>query len=411
MQNLTIIDYLQIILRNKRLIAWSVGVTFLITPVICFLLPKQYKSSATLMSTSGQQSSLNSLMGQFGSIPALSQITSSIMGGGGERLLNILNSRSVGVDAAKALKLEKLIFASDWNEETQSWKNPEEAPTALHAYYKMVDEGWLVIDKEDTGLFKVTVYFNDPFMASKIANEHVAAAERFINNNTFSLAKKNRVFLEQQLKETAVRLAEAETDLKVFQEQNKLVALDAQMSLTIEAIAEIKSKILNIDLQLAMLKQTSSGNNPQSRLLLGQKKELLNQLEQLEEKEKLTQSNDTQQESTNNKAQEEHLFMKLGNIPEKGLEFLRLKRAGLIQEKIYELLTQQYEIAKIEEIKEEVALTIIDPAIPNMGVVFPKPALFTLIAMFLAFLVSVAYAFLKEYLKNNASKIEVLKAG
>ena len=55
-------------------------------------------------------------------------------------------------------------------------------------------------------------------------------------------------------------------------------------------------------------------------------------------------------------------FPALNEAPDLGMEYMRLKRNLLTEEAIYELLTKEKELAKIEESRDLVAFQVLDPA-------------------------------------------------
>jgi uncharacterized protein involved in exopolysaccharide biosynthesis len=59
----------------------------------------------------------------------------------------------------------------------------------------------------------------DPVLAAAIANSYLAALQETLNENAFSLAKKNRVFIAGQLEKTRQDLDRAEEALKQFEQR------------------------------------------------------------------------------------------------------------------------------------------------------------------------------------------------
>ena len=81
---------------------------------------------------------------------------------------------------------------------------------------------------------------------------------------------------------------------------------------------------------------------------------------------------------------------------------LKMKRMGLrrdIEENqtVYLTLRQQFEIARIDEQKEEILINILDEAIPAVKVSKPKRLMTLLIAGFLGFALSIPVILYKDY--------------
>jgi len=86
--------------------------------------------------------------------------------------------------------------------------------------------------------------------------------------------------------------------------------------------------------------------------------------------------------------------------PTLGLQYIRLKREALTREKVFELLTQQYEMAKIEEAKEDITFQVIDRAIPPKGSIKPKRRLNVMLAGVVPLFAGIFLVFFLEYLAN-----------
>src|SRR5205814_6408063 len=64
-------------------------------------------------------------------------------------------------------------------------------------------------------------------------------------------------------------------------------------------------------------------------------------------------------------------FPSIRKLPLVGVEWANLYRETKIQETVYELLTQQYELAKIQEAKEIPTVKVLDPAMMPERKSFP----------------------------------------
>jgi hypothetical protein len=64
-------------------------------------------------------------------------------------------------------------------------------------------------------------------LSATIANRYLEALHRALNDNAFSIAKKNRIFIAAQLENTRKDLAIAEEMLKQFEQTHKIIAIEA----------------------------------------------------------------------------------------------------------------------------------------------------------------------------------------
>jgi tyrosine-protein kinase Etk/Wzc len=87
-----------------------------------------------------------------------------------------------------------------------------------------------------------------------------------------------------------------------------------------------------------------------------------------------------------------------------GLGYSRLKRDALIQEKVFELLTQQYELARIEEGKDDITFQVIDPAVPPEKRIKPRRTLNVILAGIASLFFGILLVFFLEYIEKQKSR-------
>src|SRR5262249_41816460 len=98
------------------------------------------------------------------------------------------------------------------------------------------------------------------------------------------------------------------------------------------------------------------------------------------------------------KKPENQLHPALTEAPEIKLQYARLQREALVQNKLYTLLAQQLEQAKIDEARDETAFQVLDRAVPPERRIKPARTTTVLLAMLVSTFVGIAFAFVREYL-------------
>jgi uncharacterized protein involved in exopolysaccharide biosynthesis len=88
--------------------------------------------------------------------------------------------------------------------------------------------------------------------------------------------------------------------------------------------------------------------------------------------------------------------MASGRVPEMGMEYLRKLRQLKYNETLYELLSKQYELAKLEEARDAVVIQVIDRAVPPERKSRPQRALIVLLTTGMALFLSVFFVLLIE---------------
>jgi tyrosine-protein kinase Etk/Wzc len=228
-------------------------------------------------------------------------------------------------------------------------------------------------------------------LATAIANRYIEALQRALNDNAFSVAKKNRIFIATQLENTRKDLAIAEETLKQFEQTHKIAALEAQTAAAVKAIAEVEAQIRQKEVQVGVFHRLMTGASREVYLAQEELRELRAQLAQLH-----YGGLGVAQAKTNPKL-ENQIHASLAEAPEIKLQYTRLQREALVQNKLFTLLAQQLEQAKIDEARDETAFQVLDKAIPPERKSKPARAVIVLLSIMVSLFVGVMLAFAREY--------------
>ena len=332
-----------------------------------------YRATTTMLPLESSGSQVSAALRNLTSLPFVGGMVPGIGGASADKLVAVLESRTVAEDVIETLDLIKALFEGDH----------DEPPTLQDAARLLSSITQITNDKK--GLISVSVEHKDPKLAADIANQYTLALQDFLKENALSMAKRNRIFIENQLDTVKEELREAEEAMKRFQTSKKIVAMDAQTEAAIKAMADLRAQITAREVQLGVMKQFSTASNPDVLRLEDELRELKKQVNILESKGPNPETN---------------AWPSLSEAPTIGLEYIRLKRKALTQEKVFELLTQQYEIAKIDEAKEDVTFQVIDRAIPPEKRIKPKRKLNVMLAGIVSFFVGIFLVFFLEYMEN-----------
>ncbi|UCH07568.1 MAG: hypothetical protein JSV55_00795 [Deltaproteobacteria bacterium] len=371
---INLLDYWRVIRKRWKIIAWIFGVAVVTAGIVSLLMTPIYRATTTLMPVESSGSQVSAALRNLTSLPFVGGMVPSIGGASADKLVAVLESRTVAEDVIRSLDLIKLFFQED----------RDEPPTLQDAVRLLTDE-LTEVTSDKKGLISVSVEHKDPELAADIANHYTVALQDFLKENALSMAKRNRIFIEKQLNKVKEELREAEEAMKRFQTSKKIVAMDAQTEAAIRALADLRAQITAREVQLGVMKQFSTASNPDVLRLEDELRELKKQLSILESKGANPETN---------------ALPSLSEVPSIGLEYVRLKRRALTQEKVFELMTQQYEIAKIDEAKEDIAFQIIDRAIAPEKRVKPKRKLNVLLAGIVSLFVGIFLVFFLEYMEN-----------
>jgi len=84
-------------------------------------------------------------------------------------------------------------------------------------------------------------------------------------------------------------------------------------------------------------------------------------------------------------------FPTIRNLPLLGAKYADFYRRAKIQETVFEMLTEQYELAKVEEAKETPSVKVLDPAQVPEKKSFPPRLLIMFLGTFLGFSICVVW--------------------
>lgn len=384
--------YWRLLVRRRVLILGTVFSVAIITAMITLLLPNVYQSMATLMPLGQSSNRLQNALGDLGGLLSLGSVGNESPT---ERLLAILRSRTLVENIIKRLDLLPRLFADAWDHEKQEWRT-DEPPTLQNAVEALRATVFITTDTT-TGILRIAVENTNPKLAARIANQYVDELQRALNENAFSLAKKNRLFIEHQLQKTRKSLEGAEEALRAFEQKHDIVALDAQTQAAVNALANLEGQIMAKEVQLGVLQRTRTGASPEVYLLR-------EELRGLREQRTLLQHGKPEQHiAMQHEASPIKTQLSLDKAPEIKLQYVRLQRNALVQNKLFTLFAQQLEQARIDEARDETAFQLLDRAIPSAldRKIRPKRRVIVILAAMASFFLAVFLAFLYEYMDTS----------
>jgi len=370
---INLLDYWRVIRRRWKIIAMIFLTSVVTAVVVSLLMTPIYQAKTTIMPIESSGGQVSAALRSLGSLPFVGGMLPSVGGASASKLVAVLKSRTVAKDVINSIDLIKVLF-----------EEPQDEPPSLQDAVRSLT-GITEITDDKKGLISIAVEYKNPGIAADIANQFTVALKRFLNENALSMAKRNRIFIENQLKKVKEELHNAEEAMKNFQTNKKIVAMDAQTEAAIKALTDLKGQITAKEVQLGVIKHFSTPSNPDVITIKDELRELKKQLAMLESK------------GSNPEAD---AFPSLSEAPELGLQYIRLKRDAVTQQKVYELLTQQFEIAKIEEAKEDITFQVIDRAIPPEKRIKPKRRLNVMLAAVVSLFAGIFLVFFLEYLEN-----------
>jgi tyrosine-protein kinase Etk/Wzc len=227
-------------------------------------------------------------------------------------------------------------------------------------------QGRTSITVQPEGIIALSYEDTNPVRAAAVANSYVEELNRVNQENLTSKAHAMREFVEQRLSETVKDLADAEEAYKNFQEAHFAVSLDDQVKAIINAIADLRGQLVLAEIEMGVMKKSLAPSNVRY-------KEQQYKIEQIKDQLNKLEKGDTTQTGSS------FMNMPVKDTPELALQLARLTRDLKIQETIFELLKQQYEQAKIQEVQDTPTIQVLDRA--DVPRVKSRPKRVTMAAM------------------------------
>lgn len=323
--------------ERRRLIALVASVGLAASVAVAAIQPSVYTAGATIMpiDVAANRLSPEATSGGVGAL--LSGAGIGRDGTISDKLVALLRSRSV-TDAV--LKKHHLLAAVIG----QTPKAGEER-AALNAAYRQLDRTLVAKPDPLSGLIFVNAAHPSPEVAASLANAFVAELAVFLNDNSLTSTRRKREFLEQKLQNVSRELGRMQADLVTFQEQYNLVSLETQTQSMVQSFMALKNQLMAKEMEADLQAKSVSSNDME---LLGLRQEVARLKDSLQEMELGTSEGS----------------LALKDLPRLSARMTRLQRDLATKQKVFDLLTEQLELAKIEEAKEALSFQVIDEAVP-----------------------------------------------
>ncbi len=256
----------------------------------------------------------------------------------------------------------------------------------------------ITIQQTPNKAFEVVVLSKDPKVAADIANSCASGIDRLYREFNMSSSKRVRTFIEARLAEKAKKLTEAEIALAKFENENRVrhrtEGTGGAGDLVIAA--EVHGTIMELEVQLAGLREYALPSHPMSNRLQAQIHELRAQLDRLEqERVRGVGTNKGPRVPLSKK-----LYPSFEETTSVDFDLVRLNRRVKIEESVYGMLVGMLESAKIAEAKDLPTLLVIDSALPPKFPTKPMPLRYMSVAAALSLVLGVLFALFLNYLER-----------
>ena len=371
---------------HRRILARVTAISLVVGLSVAFAIPKQYTAVTTIMPPDQQGSSamlLAALAGRGSGIGALGSLAGSFLGEHPTTALfiDLLQSGTVSGHLIERFDL-KHVYHKRYN-----------VDTAKHLAHVTK-----ITDDKKSGVITIKVEDHDPVRARDLAQGYLDELNRLVTRTSTSSARQERIFIEQRLHRVQADLERAQLELSEFSSKNSTIDIKEQTRAMVDAGARVQGELLVEQSGLQSLRQIYGDGNVRVRETEARIASLQHDLDKMTGSStppipQVADGGDSKS-STEEKGE---LYPPLRQLPRLAVPYADLYRRVRVQEAVFELLSQQYEIASINEAKDTPTIKVIDPPGVPERKSFPPRILLALLFTFLSFAGMSALILVREH--------------
>ena len=355
---ISLLDLLQVIVDNLRLLVLGPLVCGLAALGISFAIPPTFTAKTQLLPPQQQQSSAASMLASLGALGGLAGAATGLKSPADQYIAFM---KSVTVQDA-------LI---------ERFKLVEKYEAKLKTDARLALTGSVRIASGKDGLISVEVDDKDPKFASDLANAHVEELRNLLGRLAVTEAQQRRMFFEKQLQITKENFTKADLALKSSGINSSV--LKSSPASAVEAVARLKAGISVHEVKLGTMRNYLTESSPEFKQAMSELASLKSQLAKAEKEEPASKD---------------------------ASDYVARYREFKYQETMFELFAKQFELAKVDESREGAVIQVLDIAQPPERKAKPKKAMIAITATLASGFALLLFVFIRSALKNASQDEE-----
>jgi uncharacterized protein involved in exopolysaccharide biosynthesis len=361
--------------QRAFILQWCVR-GLVIATIIAVLVPNRYSATTRLMPPESSGGSgmamISALVGKSGA-PGLSSLASDVLGTktSGALYMEALHSRTVEDRLVNRFDLRRVY----WVRYMEQARNDLEDNTSVSEDHK-------------SGVITVSVSDRSRERSAALAQAYVEELNRLMSQVSTSSARRERVFIEQRLVTVKQDLHRAAEEFSLFASQNTTLDVPSQTKAMVEAGADLQGNLMAAQSELEGLEQIYTPSNVRVRSLRARVDELRRQLGEMAGAKPsasgaaaggASSADAAIGKQTSSNQDSDMIYPSIRKLPLVAVRWAELYQQAKIQETVYQLLTQEYELAKVQEAKDIPTAKVMDEAaLPERKAFPPRIALMVL---------------------------------
>jgi capsule polysaccharide export protein KpsE/RkpR len=313
--------------------------------IVALLLPKEYVSGARIMppEQGGNTAAMLAALVGKGSAGGLANLAGSLLGAknNGALFVALLHSGTVSGHLIDRFDLQRIYH-----------KRYREGAAKRLAHLTKITED------PKSGVIAIVVTDETRERARDLAQGYLDELNNLVAKVNTSSAHRERMFIEQRLNTVQSELQHAQLELSDFSSKNTTIDVKEQTKATVDAGARLEGQLIAGETELDSLRQIYGDGNVRVRAAEARNATLQRELQR---------ANGQSLAATNGEdVDPRHPYPPLRQLPQLGVQWANLYRSVRIHETVFDLLSEEYETARIEEVKSIPVVGVIDvPELPE----------------------------------------------
>jgi capsule polysaccharide export protein KpsE/RkpR len=328
--------------ESRRFLVRVGIIAFVLSLITACVLPKQYESTTRIMppeQTSGSAAMLAALAGKASSAGGLASLAGGLLGGHGNDALfiSLLRSGTISGHLIDRFQLQH-VYHNRYVEDTA----------------KKLARKTAITEDAKSGVITIVVEDTDRGRARDLAAAYVDELNILVARVNTSAARREREFIEKRLQSVGQDLQQAQIEMSDFSTKNAAIDIKEQTRAMVDAGAKLQGELVASQSELDSLQQVYGNENVRVHAAEARVGTLRRELERESDGNGLPPGETPSDDALP--------YPALRQLPALAVPWANLYRRVRIQETVYEMLSAQYETARIEEAKSIPTVSVIDPA-------------------------------------------------
>jgi uncharacterized protein involved in exopolysaccharide biosynthesis len=330
---------LNLLWQRRRTVLRAALIALLASIAIVFCIPKQYESMARIMppEQSGGSTAMMAALAGKALPPGVGALAANLFGmhNTGALFVDLLQSPSIRGHLIDQFDLQK-VYGKDYRTDTA----------------KKLAKRTEITEDRKSGVITIVVTDTDQQRARDLTQAYLEQLDILLTRVNTSTARRERLFIEQRLATVQTELQQAQEDLSRFSSNNAALDIKEQTRAMVDASAKLQAQLIVVRGEVDSLEQIYTPDNVRVRAAQARASELERALNKLGGPTNLDVSDDHTADG--------ELYPSLRELPILGVRWANLYRKVKIHETVFDLLTEEYESARIEEAKSIPTVSVID---------------------------------------------------